>query len=331
MNKVNNANANSHADALSDERSPSTKSRAKNRTGRMHVFKREDALAFSALDKVQWMSASDLAAVKSTLGHGETPGIWSTPYDWYPLGSTAQMRIDLRKRIVDSLSVDDKLTIIRADNWNAGFVSTSEMGPVIPSYIHSHALSVMAYVVLVLTRYLVVLRMATIGVGRATKSKSLDPANILRMAYGFLPRLFGLGISYLLREREVIGQVTLDSDIRFLEKVNSTTIEDFPEYIRNQIRIESERMYQFSLNGFWQDVPLLDRRELSIKAEAPPQKPKRTIGKHLPFPDQFVTDMGFASLWIIQSLGPNLVKILTEIQSIWKAVDSTRISAHRCS
>jgi hypothetical protein len=90
----------------------------------------------------------------------------------------------------------------------------------------------------------------------------------------------------------------------------------------------------------WSDTPLLANAiQLSaaghhvtkVRGAVKPEQLAQEKLPHLPFPDEWVSEMGQKSAWLIEHLGPNLLRCLDGFKSIWRAAAAIELSESRLS
>ncbi|WP_155520733.1 hypothetical protein [Ralstonia solanacearum] len=265
---------------------------------------REEAVRAFSVETVQHLDGRELVVLQCILQHGDQLGVWDTPQEWLPPGRcTSVVSIDLRGRIAHFLS----------KFW------PEQAAQDVVEYLLEHA-------VLLLTRYLVLLRMGPAGMGRKAHHRSLDPSSISRIAYSTAPTLFATGLARLLQhfQRQEDGGAHLpESQPTELMLLMPLEIGDFPglnRRARESVLAECKRMRKLSDLGLWQDLPAITKPSTAEAMvgparcnQAPPKK-----NSHLPLPDDYVAEMGRKSLWLIQELAPNLLVIADKLAKVWE-------------
>jgi integrase len=274
-------------------------------------------LAFS-VDRVQHLDGFDLATVQNILRHGEALGTWVTSRDWLTPGERGSLlSIDLHRRIVHYLPEQ-----LRGQALDEGASTTA----VTISLKESLELAV-----LTLTRYLVLLRIGPVGLGRKGVHRSLGPSTILEIAYSYGPALLAQAVV------KQVGRAVFDSNSLNEQGTNSrqegqllgglelSDLSTLKVSARKHVLVECMRMRMLSDRALWWDVP--DAPEPS-RAEAMKGPVRHNVqpaerDSHLPLPDDYVAQMGQRSLWLMRVLAPNLLTIAQKMVEIW-AMSSNR-------
>ncbi|MGQ7939613.1 hypothetical protein [Paraburkholderia sp. D1E] len=290
---------------------------------------RNTALLHTAAENVQHLDSRSLITVQTILGHGDRYGFWKTPEEWAPAQhGTASINIDLRKRIADFLE-PALLPLWKEANEGPLQQGTSS------SVDGDRTLSDVARInwliegaVLSLTRYLILLRMGPAAFVGKRKGGSLDPTTVRTLAYDNLPRLFAACVSKMFGDASVSGNVAEATDsvpaAGYMSYVPRDHLDSLSKTGRKKTTFEFQRMFVLGLKGYWNDVPILSEQLDAVTAVAGDPVPKEGESKtkpHLPLPDDYVSDMGSRSLWLIESIAPNLFPILKEFQRIWRETD----------
>jgi integrase len=263
---------------------------------------RDDALLRFSVANVQHLDKHRVVAVQNLLEHGDQFGVWETPRKWSPSEhSQSTMKICMRKRIAHILK-----------NYNGRTLS-----PAVETLLDTAAL--------VMSRYLILLRVGPVGLGRKSNARSLDPSTIKQLAYGTLPLMFAIAISKRLATRNIPLQ-SFNSKT-FLKSIELDDLEILAERQKNSILNEWRRMSVLADRGLWSDVPALGAIRRTITAVSGPAlkiAPEHKPNHHIPLPDEYVAAMGSRSLWLIESAAPCLIKVATEIRMIWhKTADAS--------
>lgn len=272
---------------------------------------REAALSLVGAENVQNADVQAVLALQTALQHGHRYGIWSTPSKWNPgEHSKAVLNVDLRARIVHYLPDALKQTVLE-DDAEARRAAEEAVVQRMPSPLQR----ALDELVLVLTRYLLVLRMGPAGIARNKYGVSLDPNNIVDMAYSWLPSMLALALPKMLAERDYS---------RCLGLLTSEDIEGLPTTRRKNALREVQRMQLLAERGCWSDVPAIGDWLVAVSpvagaASVVAEQAKRD--PHRPLPDDYVSQMGRCSLWLIQDLAPNLLAIGEEVRKIWEQTD----------
>lgn len=96
------------------------------------------------------------------------------------------------------------------------------------------------------------------------------------------------------------------------EKLNLEELPDFSIQIQKRIDVEIARLRQLKADGLWQDAPQIhdpgefekSRLEAATKA-----RDRRLVqSPYEPLPDSFVAEAGWRALWLLDELGPQVIK-----------------------
>lgn len=263
---------------------------------------RNRGLLVATVDTIQNADVAQLVALQRVLQHGETFGRWVTPEAWVPPGQRKRVHlsIDLRQRIVHFLPAH--LQRLASDDGLASHPGSLPIAERIQE------------AVLVLTRYLVLLRMGPVGLGRKGNLRSLDPTSVIAIAYSPAPIMLALAIASSL---DAEGQPIADN--ASLSALRADDLAQLSKTQRTKVLDEWKRMLELANRGLWADAPNLQPDSKAIAMTGAPRYPEepRTIDSHLPFPDEYVSKMGPRSLWLMRALGPNLLAIGSAMASIW--------------
>lgn len=282
---------------------------------------RAAALSRVQVSDIQRLDSKQILLIQSVLKNGERFGFWATPQHWlvasFKRRAVNGASIDLRQRIVDHLPEDLRHEISKE---------------LVPIQLCSTLDRVLDLAVLVMTRYLILLRMGPVGMKRS-KYQSLDVSTILRLASAQLPPLFAAGVCRMLKSNKVGADVNLhlkaggqhgaDSFLRFLE---GEDIEGLSGGAQRAARNEARRMQMMHEMDIWNDVPRLDQPSKAMlmtserkfaEKRAPAENP------HLPLPDDYVAQMGSRSLWLLHDLYPTLMSIGARLAQLWDETESS--------
>lgn len=255
-------------------------------------------LRFSASD-IQTLPIEQIAELQSLLRHGSTPGVWETPADWLPPTMRVSHRksADLRQRILHHIPK-----------------SIDAASPALASALD--------YAVLSLTRYLLLLRIGPAGMGRKGKNRSLDVTTISAIAHWQGPAMYALALSKLLGA-DGIGVVR---NGQLLAALSNIDFSSRTTYTAVEIRKESERVRMLCSRELWLDAPTF---QMPSRAEAmngaPINTPKpRERDSHLPFPDDYLSQMAERSIWLMQHIGPHIIAVAQQMAAVWDTPTTNR-------
>ncbi|MBW8843572.1 MAG: hypothetical protein JF607_01185 [Burkholderiales bacterium] len=250
----------------------------------------EALLTFSA-DQVATISANELLDLQRLLRHGGELGVWVTPPAWLTPGSQeCLVNVDLRSRIRNFLSTE---TLERLD------AATLEE------------------TVLHLSRYLVLLRIAPSGLGRAS-FRSLSPSSVQNLAFNYVPNLFALGLTKRVQHAQVTSSSENNSS-HFLSLVKTSDLAALSASAASYVRRECERMRMLADLGLWHDCPSLEGPSLAEAMSGPKPAPNIPPSRdpHRPLPDDYVAKLGTRTMWVIKDLAPNILELAKKLGDVW--------------
>lgn len=262
-----------------------------------------------SIEDIQTLDKVELLHLQALLGHGSDWGVWQTPRQWFPSGFNAGWNARIKDRIVGLL---EKILVDH------------------PEYSQNLTLTLSSLIegaVLSCIRYCILCRIGPVS--RSNGRDSLDPSVIAQLAYAHLPIIASASIA-----KAVAFQGDCDKSKRpQLQKVIERGLcfgrlewEDidalhYSQSYKQTIKAELRRMHACSQRGLWRDSPDLsvDIKEVtSVKGVRQAEEPELLSLPHLPLPDEFVGEIGKKSNWLIENLGPNLLRILTDFQAVWE-------------
>lgn len=258
---------------------------------------RARALLLTSAEDVCSADLLSLLATQAVLQHGNTLGRWQTPQSWCTTAGKAKLDVDLRKRIVALMPEE----VLRAR------VAESENQPLLEQ------------AVVTLTRYLVVLRMGPASIGRTRNAASLDPGVIAERAYYIASALVAVALN---RWMQAEHRTSLEPG--FLRVVRLGDLDALSESQRSLVLAEVRRMNILYDRGCWTDLPSIgndDGPTTAVAGDAPQASSERKRDSHLPLPDTYVSEMGQRSIWLIESLAPNLLALAERIREVWISTD----------
>lgn len=244
------------------------------------------------------MDLNTLTRIQSVVGHGYEYGRWQTPKRWFTTATKAKLDVNLRDRIMASLPNDS----LRSKAIELKYA---------PLLVQAVKLA---------NCYLIALRIGPACMGRRQFDESLSASLISEIAYSTVPAMFALALS-----RWFDSDNWDDADTKFLSQLRQQDIELLSNSRRSKVLAECRRMQFLNDHGWWQDLPLLDLDTQGTTAVAGNKQdiePERKRDSHLPLPDDYVSEMGSRSIWLIESLGPNLIALATGIITIWDATQN---------
>jgi len=283
------------------------------------------ALQLHAIEDVQHLDTPELQTLQLILQHGTRVGHWQTPPHWHPVArSKALLDIDLNRQLAHFLPD----TMRRAVESRSVINQTHDQTPAIESLLQQ--------AVLIMTRYLVLLRIAPAGMGDRGTRRPLSPSSVQAIAYYYLPKLVALAVSNWLRSglTDIPNRFALDSPAtsnNLLRLVRPADVDGLASHMREGLHIEIQRMTMFADQGWWHDVPDFSSPSsvpTSVRGRMQINRPPRVRDVHLPLPDNYVAEMGQKSLWLIQTLGPNLLTVGKQVQALWETSTTPEVTPH---
>ncbi|MBW0169688.1 MAG: hypothetical protein KXJ61_05610 [Hydrogenophaga sp.] len=247
---------------------------------------------------------TSLVAAQTILQHGKVLGRWITPRRWCPFVTPAKRDVDVRARLIAAIP-DESLRFIAEDVGNERLLKLA---------------------VETLTRYLLILRMGPAGTGRKGNARSLDPGQVADCAYYIAPTLFALALVHWLRSKDVAPTAG-----GLLSVVTVDDLAHLSASLRESVLKEVRRMYALHHRGCWEDLPRIgnDLGQITeVAGDAAPGLSERQRDSHLPLPDEYVSEMGQRSLWLMESLAPNLFAITQRILEIWEETDDGALASN---
>jgi hypothetical protein len=252
---------------------------------------------------IQNLGTDDLLSAKTLAGHGAEHGRWTTP-ESIMKGSQKNLRnIDLRKRLNDYLAKEPSTTPA-------------------PDILVDEG-------VLTLTRIALLMKLVPTG-GKNSTSKRLKAPSIAQKIYTDCPKIAARAI-----RRKADGPVG-DGLFHYLTEADVLEFMDCKE-----TRIEITRLHTLIARGVWSDAPPQpDIRQTTNPATATVRRqPNPTPQPYLPLPDEWLAEIGPRVLWVIEEMGPNLLRLLEGLREdlktlAWTKSTSTKflsnyITAHR--
>ncbi len=244
---------------------------------------------FKAED-IQHLGRDDLLAAKTLAGHGAKWGHWTTP-DLMMNGQITHIcNIDLRRRLLDYLAKEPSAAPVQDILVEEG--------------------------VLALNR--IALLMKLVPTGRKAKGnngKRLKAPSIAQKIYGNCAEITARAI-----RRKADGH----AGEGLFQYLTEADVLEFMDYKRT--RVEIGRLHTLIARGVWSDAPPQpDIRLTTNPAKAhTPRKPDPKPEPHPPLPDEWLAQIGPRVLWVIDDMGPNLLRLLEDMREDFKGVDLQR-------
>lgn len=276
------------------------------------VVSRERALRDFSVEVIQNLKGDELLTLQSCLRHGRQLGIWITPDEWLRPAQKkgrAHSEVNLRNRIVNFIPQEllDK----------AAQVSTNCQES------ESAFSNLLDYAVLVLTRYLLLLRLSNSSQNKMGGRASLHPRSIMAIAIMQGPILLAQAVTNQIAKP---GDLAFDPQVEFrlLNSITAIDLHTISNSPRKEILVECNRIQKFVDMGLWTDAPSFTVTS-TAKAMAGPVRSNEEPNErdsHLPLPDEYVAEMGRKSLWLIQVFAPNVLVLLESMLSLWAEIAS---------
>lgn len=286
--------------------------------------KSNQVLAQYSPENVQYMSQPELQCLKSLLGHGEEWTTWSTPREWFPSGSRSSWDVCIKERLVANLPEELK-TLMRTTLSDCESSSRLEI--------------LLAQAVLACNRYLVLCRIAPVHLGNGRDS--LDPSVIAQNAHQSISFLAAVGISKAMAGvGESRNPITEEEKMRvpllIFASVSRDDVSAMPlsASTKQSVFTEMKRMHAASNRGLWVDAPTTGvdlTKTTRVSGQAVATQPEILRAPHLPLPDDYLCELGQRSHWIIEHLGPNILRVLSDFQGLWQEAYDLKLDVRTLS
>lgn len=281
------------------------------------------ALQHCAAEDLQQMDEHSLMTVQRLLQHGDLFGYWATPQHWlvasFKRRAVDGAAVDLRERICSHLPPEVLHELKKSVN---------------PTKRYLDCAGELEFAVLVMTRYLLLLRMGPVGMKRS-KFQPLDVSTVFQLAYAELPPVFARLLAKRIKrslslsmDHSPLQKGAADSRSHFFGNFELEDFEGLSNSVRKATVNEFQRMRHMRDMGLWGDVPS-QKLPSTVKAMTGGRKfnePDPDPGSHLPLPDEYVALMGRRSLWLIQDLAPNLFTVGNSIVQLWNETAASGFS-----
>lgn len=249
------------------------------------------------MEEVQHLGPQDLLVAQRLAGHGDIWGRWQTPKALAPSKlAPAQRDIDFASRLRSYLAKE-------------GIVVAS-VDPLMDEGV------------LVLTRLALLMRLAPAGGGGRGKALRLKPSTITTYLYTHWPRITARAIRNKADDPAAVGLLKFLTEAD-LQEFHTT---DFSRFARAELG----RLDTLVARGVWSDAPALSDFRRTIDPSQPaPRSPQKSTSPFLPLPEDWLAEVGPRVLWVVQDMGPNLLRLLEalpqELESInWSPINKTR-------
>lgn len=262
-----------------------------------------------SVEDIQTLDKAALLHLQALLGHGSEWGVWQTPRQWFPSGFNAGWSARIKDRVFNLLP---KSVIDQSEN-------SPNLSLTLSSLIEEAVLSCIRYCILC----------RIVPVSQSNGRDSLDPSVIAQMAHGQLPIIASVSIAKAMvfqSESKKSKKTHLQKTFELGKCFGRLGLEDidalpYSQSYRQSIKSELRRMHACSKRSLWRDSPDLSvdiTAVTSAKGRRQAEEAELLSSPHLPLPDEFVGELGKKSNWLITNLGPNLLRILTDLQDIWE-------------
>lgn len=236
------------------------------------------------VEDIQTLGRDDLLTAQTLAGHGNTWGLWQTPKAFGRLPKY-HADIDLAGRLTHFMSKE---------------VITSSVDLLVDEGV------------LVLTRWALLVRMVPSAKFKRSTSR-LKPSSLAVNLYAYLSRLAARAIDTKLATPDVTGffSCLTESDQREFAAIK-------------ELRVELERLETLLTRGLWNDAPLrFDIGRTTDPSQQPSRPAQDKNEPHPPLPDAWLAEIGPRVLWVVQDLGPNLLRLLEALREEMRAIDWT--------
>jgi len=236
-----------------------------------------------ALETLQSLDQSSVGRCQAILGHGKEYGIWET---------------------------SEKVIGYRLSPWCAKVIIRDQIIRRLPADlpVTENLLELLSEAELWLSRYALLLRVGQSSLRR--NHRSLDPSTIIRIIYKSMPPLLVAGILARLQNPACVGL------LRCIKP------EVLPILRRNaESSQELNRVAKFYDMGLWSDAP--ERETINNITNPSGDKnltPTEDISNpYQPLSDIYMANMGPRVLWVVETLGPELLKLGEQVKLLFKS------------
>ncbi len=254
---------------------------------------RREVLARFNSAEIMHLGRDDLLAAKALAGHGSEWGCWTNPKALIPGGRNYALEIDLRKRLLSFLTKEPIAATPQSVLVDEG--------------------------VLTLTRIALLLKLVPTG-GRGGKSAILKAPSIAHVLYGTWPKLIARSLRRKAEDPSVEGlfQCLTDTDVSEFRAITKT-------------RAEIDRLHTLVARGVWLDAPPQPdiRQTTNPATRAAPPIFETKSEPFPPLPDEWLAEIGPRVLWVIEDMGPNLLRLLENLCEAFKGLDWAKTNIGR--
>lgn len=245
------------------------------------------ALQHFRAEDIQHLGAADLLLAQGIAGHGNLWGHWQTSRLLAPSTMAPALRnIDFARRLQAFLAKEMPLT-----------------SPV--DFLVDEG-------VFMLTRLALLMRLVPSGRHGHRKGMCPKPSSIATHLYTVWPRITARAIRRKADDPLAFGlyRCLTEADVHEFSSAQDT-------------RIELERLDTFVARGVWTDTrPLPDIRQTTNPSPQQAAKPLQGNSEpFIPLPEDWLADIGPRVLWVIQEMGPNLLRLLEDLPQEFEDID----------
>ncbi len=250
------------------------------------------------IEDIQHLGPQDLLFAQRLSGHGDLWGRWQTPKSLAPnILSSAQRDIDLARRLRNFLAKEEPAVV--------SLEPLVDMG------------------VLVLTRLALLMRLVPSGGTGLGKAVRLKPSTITTTLYSHWPQIIARAIRRKADHPAAIGllQCLTEADLLTFNSNKSARF----------TRSELSRLNTLVARGVWSDAPLLpDVRRMTAPSQNNVARPSQKMPvSFLPFPEDWLAEIGPRVLWVVQDMGPNLTRLLETLRPDLESINWEPINAKK--
>lgn len=245
------------------------------------------------VEDIQHLGRQDLLTAQTLAGHGSAWGRWLTPETISPNRMRKHYRdINLSSRLRYELTKIVPISLVD---------QLVEEG------------------VLQLTRLALLARLISTGARGPRGNVRLCPSSIVQKLYMWWPRICARAIQHKANDPSASG---------VFKHLSETDIQEFR--LEKRLRIELERLDALVARGVWSDAPPLPciRQTTDPSASRPASLRHEDSDPYLPIPDDYLATIGPRILWIVQDMGPNLLRLLEDLPQEMKDINWTTSKAN---
>jgi len=280
-----------------------------------HEYHADDVRAKAAaktllpVEDIHRAKVERLLVAQRVLGHGLELGYWETSDENIGKSQGAQhLRVDLRQRAISFLPEKLASLLLSTKPAKAGErqrISRLVEDAMVPA-----------------TRYLLLLRYGPAGMKKQASNQPLDTGNIAQFAYIYLPVLIANAVKARFAKPLERGELKL------FETFAPGDISERPRHVRERLQVECERANRLAARSLWTDVPPSSerRKTMNPRGAATRPEPAPTIDPHQPLPDEYMEELGKNARWLVENVGPSLLRLLGKLKKLWEKRKKRRVS-----